>query len=195
MELRSNKVLIVTLIIICAIIGVMLLLLIFYSSKSDFWESLSSLVGGAIGGIATIMTVLVMINMNKKQEEKNEKQEEKRAKEKEKNELIQHCRELSILFNKFSENVCNYYTYHKGSIKYIQSDDRILSYIMQMNIQLQIVIKSYPAYDDIIKNADLLKEKIGKYENVKERKKLTIEELDVIQDEVNLLIESMFKYI
>ena len=84
---KYNTALIIGLLISIAIcFGTFLFLIFKFNTLSSFEESLSSLVGGAVGGFATFFTVLILLMKNNKDNSKKE--------------LIDYCNNLTILSGK-----------------------------------------------------------------------------------------------
>ena len=233
--IRNNKLLVIASACVLGFVVFWLIIIFNYSvTLTTFWDSSSSLIGGAIGGIATIITVVVLVEVSRKQNEKKELAEYstnlaelldglgiyvrkmsnlKELKEKEAKKYLEKREhgfgyfkmlsnpdassdELKDKEDKYEECITEYNRvlkeFNKEDNNFFEYDDKIVSYIIKIKIQLKAFITSYPN-NNAIQQAEFLYREVEQYERPTDRDKLDMYILDRISENIQDFIDEILE--
>lgn len=156
--IRNNKFLTISSIIV---IGIVLLWLAFIGiypvAGSTFWDSSSGLIGGAIGGGATILTVFFLVETNKKQDEKKE--------------LAKYSKELAELLDNLAFYIRKIRNLHEleeeRDKKYLAMKESEVQYRREVQ-RIQMLNGNNVWYDELDDKKDRYKRYVRRYNKAKE---------------------------
>ena len=148
-------------------------------------------------------------NLDDLREEKDEKYLELKESEVQYLHEKQHVQKLSdnnVWYGKLDSKKARYkrcirrYTeakkeFEEENKKDCEYDDKIITYIMQIKIQLKVFISSYHTNKEAVKKAEILYERLRVYQSPEEREKLDIDVLDRISDEIEEFINNILENI